>query len=92
MKGSRIAAFLRRGTLRRSRPKPADGDGCDVVDAEGGNAIFGYKVAGRVCVVTANIYDEKGSMIAESLGDDFIVRILPSRLGDVRFVRTMEEA
>jgi hypothetical protein len=50
-----------------------DQDGYDLREMTTGTIIFGYKIIDNICVVTTNLYDEKGNIIAESRGDDFII-------------------
>lgn len=61
------------------RPR-ADGNGYELVSSDG-TILFGYRVDGRICHVTASIYAADGDIVAESTPSEFRVYRPPMKIG-----------
>jgi hypothetical protein len=61
------------------RPRP-DGDGYELV-ADDGTVLFGYRVEGRICLVTTKLYSSGGQVVAEASGDSFRIHKGPAQIG-----------
>ena len=56
-------------------------DGFELFDPDTGFVLFGYRVIDNICLVTTNLYDRLGGLIAETVGEDFLIHSGPARLG-----------
>jgi hypothetical protein len=74
------------GWVRRQK---VDVEGYELIRESDGKVLFGYEVIppdpatdrGRTCLVTANIYDEFGDLVAETTQHNFRVHRGPASLG-----------
>jgi hypothetical protein len=55
--------------------------GYELVDPSSDIILFGFEEIDNVCHVIANVYDESGVVIAETLADNFIVHRPPAIIG-----------
>ena len=79
------------GTIIDNFPKAADPGGwtrAPAVGQEGydlkndaGEILFGYRIAGNVCRVVTNVYDDKGELAASASDGGLIVRKGPAQIG-----------
>lgn len=55
--------------------------GYELLDPSTNVVLFGFEEIERVCHVTTNIYDGAGTLIAETLSDNFLVHRGPAMVG-----------
>lgn len=64
------------------RQQLVDRPGYSLIDQETGAVLFGFEVTeGHICHVITNLYDQKGSLIAETGKNVFLVHIGPALIG-----------
>ncbi|MPZ58425.1 MAG: hypothetical protein GEU91_18420 [Rhizobiales bacterium] len=78
--GTIIDNFPRSSPAGWTRRQLAQGEGYELV-ADDGTVVFGYRVNGRICHVTANIFDTSGEIVAESSDDEFRIYQPPMSIG-----------
>jgi hypothetical protein len=62
------------------RPR-IDSTGFNLTSVADGVTIFGYRIVGNLCRVTANVYDQRGILCAETSDDTFSIHHGPAQLG-----------
>jgi len=71
-------ASLPKGWLKRPN---MNSEGYELVDSNG-TILFAYEVLpNKICHVTVNVYDADGTMVAESLPNEFIIHKGPAMIG-----------